>query len=60
MTATAIVSFAVLFIISLVEYVPTYYEITGVVLMGLIGDLMTTWLLNATIILLYQKKRDGK
>ncbi len=60
MTATAIVSFAVLFIISLVEYVPTYYEITGVVLMGLIGDVMTTWLLNATIILLYQKKRDGK
>lgn len=60
MTATAIASFAVLFVISLIEYVPTYYEITGVVLMGLIGDVVTTWLLNATIILLYQKRRDGK
>ena len=41
MTVTAIVSFAVLFAISLIAYVPTYYEISGVVLFGLIGDLNT-------------------
>ncbi len=58
MTATAIVSFAVLFIISVVAYVPTYYEISGVVLFGLIGDIATTWLGNASIILLYKKRKE--
>lgn len=56
MTATAIVSFGVLFAISVIEYVPTYYEIAGVVLMGLIGDVFTTWLGNAPMILLYKKR----
>jgi preprotein translocase subunit SecF len=58
MTVSAIVSFAVLFIISLIEYVPTYYEITGVVLIGLAADLITTWLGNASLILLYKKRKD--
>ncbi len=58
MTATAIVSFAVLFAISVIEYVPTYYEISGVVLMGLIGDIITTWLGNASLILLYKKRKE--
>ncbi len=60
MTATAIVSFAVLFIVSLVAYVPTYYEISGVVLFGLIGDLATTWLGNASIILMHVKRKEGR
>jgi preprotein translocase subunit SecF len=60
MTATAIVSFAVLFIVSLVAYVPTYYEIAGVVLFGLIGDVFTTWLGNASMILLYMKRKEGR
>ncbi|MCL5239084.1 MAG: hypothetical protein M1286_01250 [Candidatus Marsarchaeota archaeon] len=58
MTATAIVSFGVLFAISVIEYVPTYYEIAGVVLFGLIGDIATTWLGNASMILLYKKKKE--
>ncbi len=58
MTAAAIVSFAVLFIISLYAYVPTYYEISGVVLFGLIGDMFTTWLGNASIILFYKRRKD--
>ncbi len=58
MTLTAIVSFAVLFAISYVEYVPTYYEIAGVVLFGLIGDLATTWLGNASIILWYVNRKN--
>lgn len=57
MTMTAIVSFAVLFIVSIIVYVPTYYEISGVVLCGLVGDLATTWLGNANIILAYVKDR---
>jgi preprotein translocase subunit SecF len=59
MTATAIVSFAVLFAVSLIAYVPTYYEISGVVLFGLIGDLFTTWLGNASLILLYVKRKES-
>jgi len=58
MTAAAIASFAVLFAVSLVAYVPTYYEISGVVLFGLIGDLITTWLGNAPMILLYKKRHE--
>ena len=58
MTSTAIVSFGVLFAISLFEYVPTYYEIAGVVLFGLIGDLATTWLGNASLVLMYKKRKD--
>lgn len=58
MTLTAIVSFAVLFVVSLVAYIPTYYEISGVVLFGLIGDIATTWLGNASIILLYMKRKE--
>ncbi|MDE1768549.1 MAG: hypothetical protein KGH67_05210 [Candidatus Micrarchaeota archaeon] len=60
MTTTAIVSFAVLFVVSLIAYVPTYYEISGVVLFGLIGDVFTTWLGNASIILLYMKRKEGR
>jgi len=60
MTMTAIVSFAALFIISVIEYVPTYYQITSVVLMGLICDVVTTWLCNAPLMVLYQRKREGR
>lgn len=60
MTITAIVSFGVLFIVSFIAYVPTYYEIAGVVLFGLIGDLMTTWLGNASMILWYIKRRERR
>ncbi len=60
MTFTAILSFGILFVVSLVAYVPTYYEISGVVLFGLIGDLFTTWLGNTSMILMYKKRKDGK
>ncbi len=59
MTGAAIASFAVLFVFSLIAYIPTYYEIAGVVLFGLIGDLATTWLGNASIILAYIKRKRG-
>ncbi|MDE1846015.1 MAG: hypothetical protein KGH53_01925 [Candidatus Micrarchaeota archaeon] len=58
MTVAAIASFAVLFVVSLVAYVPTYYQISGVVLFGLIGDIITTWFGNAPLILWYKKKHD--
>lgn len=58
MTATAVVSFGVLFIIAVVQYVPTYYEIAGVVLVGLLGDIITTWFGDAAMVLLYKKRKD--
>ncbi|MGC8547886.1 MAG: hypothetical protein ACP5MC_02720 [Candidatus Micrarchaeia archaeon] len=58
MTSTAILSFLVLFLISIIVYVPTYYEISGVVLMGLIGDIFTTWFGNAPLLMLYKKRRE--
>lgn len=58
MTIAAIASFAVLFAVSLIAYVPTYYQISGVVLFGLIGDIITTWFGNAPLILMYKKRHD--
>ncbi len=60
MTMAAIASFAVLFAISFIAYIPTYYEISGVVLFGLIGDLATTWLGNASMMLLYVKRKESR
>ncbi|VVB76656.1 Protein-export membrane protein SecF [uncultured archaeon] len=60
MTATAIVSFGALFAISMIEYVPTYYQIAGVVLMGLIGDVITTWFGNAALILMYKERKEKR
>ncbi|MEM0201344.1 MAG: hypothetical protein QXD23_02965 [Candidatus Micrarchaeaceae archaeon] len=58
MTITAIVSFGVLFAVSIFAYVPTYYEIAGVVLFGLIGDVFTTWFGNASMILYFKKRKE--
>ncbi|MEM3296842.1 MAG: hypothetical protein QW778_05180 [Candidatus Micrarchaeaceae archaeon] len=58
MTTTAIVAFATLFIVSIIAYVPTYFEISGVVLFGLIADIFTTWFGNAPMVLLYKKRKE--
>ncbi len=60
MTVTATVSFGVLFVVSLFTYVPTYYEISGVVLFGLIGSLFTTWFGNAPMILMYKRRKERR
>ncbi len=59
MTISAIVTFGVLFIVSIIYYAPTYYEIAGVVLFGLIGDIITAWLGNTTLLMLYKRKKGG-
>ncbi len=60
MTSAAIASFAVLFIVSFFAYIPTYYEISGVVLFGLIADIATTWLGNASFILMYVRRKEKR
>ncbi len=59
MTSTAIISFAVLFAVSYFAFIPTYSEISSVVLIGLVADLMATWLANTPIILWYKKRKEG-
>ncbi|MDE1865710.1 MAG: hypothetical protein KGH94_03700 [Candidatus Micrarchaeota archaeon] len=59
MTLTAIISFAVLFVVSYFAFIPTYSEISAVVLIGLVTDLMTTWLGNTPIILWFKKRKEG-
>ncbi len=58
MTMTAVVSFSVLFVVSIFTYVPTYYEVAGVALAGLIGDIFTTWLGNTPLTLLYKRRKE--
>jgi preprotein translocase subunit SecF len=59
MTFTAIISFSVLFAVSYFAFIPTYSEISAVVLVGLVTDLITTWLANTPIIIWYKKRKDG-
>jgi preprotein translocase subunit SecF len=58
MTITAIISFSVLFAISYYAFIPTYVEISGVVLVGLIGDMITTWLTDVPLVLWYKKSKE--
>jgi len=60
MTSTAIMSFLVLFLISVIVYVPTYYEISSVVVIGLIGDIFTTWLGNTPILMYYKRRKERR
>lgn len=58
MTITAIISFSVLFAVAYFAFIPTYIEISGVVLVGLVGDVITTWLANMPMILWYKKSKE--
>lgn len=59
MTITAIISFAILFIMAYLAFIPTYFEISGVVLVGLIADLATTWLGNVPMVLWYKHRKEA-
>lgn len=58
MTITALLSFSVLFAVSYFAFIPTYIEISGVVLVGLIGDIITTWLADVPMVLWYKKNKE--
>ncbi len=60
MTSAAIISFTTLFIIAYIVFIPTYIEIAGVVIFGLIADVFTTWFGNSIMILWYKERRDKK
>ena len=58
MTSTAIISFGILFIVAYVAFIPTYFEIAGVVLAGLFAYIFTTWLGNTPMILWYKLRKE--
>ncbi len=59
MTLTGLLSFTVLFLVSLALRISTYYQIGAVALAGLVGDLFATWGINA-VLLLHTVKRIKK
>ena len=58
LTAAAIITFTILLITSYIVFIPTYFEISAVVLAGLVADLVTTWLGNTPLLLWYKKERE--
>ena len=58
MTSAAIITFAILLIVSYIAFIPTYLEISGVVLAGLIADIFTTWFGNTPMVLAYKKRKE--
>ncbi len=58
MTFAAIISFAILLVVSYITFIPTYFEISSVVLFGLIADLATTWLGNTTMVLWWKQRKE--
>ncbi|VVB57067.1 Protein-export membrane protein SecF [uncultured archaeon] len=60
MSLSAIVAFSALFVLAMVTHIPTYYEISAVVLAGLVADLVATWCFNAVIVLHYVEERQKK
>ncbi len=58
MTAAAIITFAILLAVSYIAFIPTYYEIAGVVLAGLIADIFTTWFGNTPMVLAYKQRKE--
>lgn len=60
MTSAAIISFAILLVVSYLTFIPTYFEIASVVLFGLIADIFTTWLGNTTMVLWWKQRKDSR
>jgi len=60
MSLSAMVAFGALFVMALMTHIPIYYEISAVVLCGLVGDVIATWCFNAVIILHYLEEQHKK
>lgn len=60
MSVAAIVAFGILFMLSTLTRIPTYFEISGVALAGLVGDLFATWGINAVVLLAYMESRERR
>jgi preprotein translocase subunit SecF len=59
MTFAAIITFGILLVVSYITFIPTYFEISSVVLFGLIGDIFTTWFGNTVLVLWYKQRKEA-
>ncbi len=57
MSVTAIIAFSVIFLLSSYFRISLYYEIASVALIGLLGDLVATWGINAMLLLFYLERK---
>lgn len=53
MTTTIVMAFVLLLVLGMITHIPTYYQFGAVAVAGLIGDIITTWCLNAVLVLWY-------
>jgi len=60
MTSTTFSAMLAMFIVSLIGQVQTLYQISGVLVIGLICDFFFTWAFNAGILKLYLDKKNPK
>jgi preprotein translocase subunit SecF len=60
MASVSILGFLTLFVLSLLTQISTYYEISSVIIFGLIADIFATWCTDAVIVLWYiERKAKG-
>ena len=57
MSATGMIAFGVLLVVSILLQLPTYFQISTVVLAGLVGDVIATWCTDAVLVLWYMEGR---
>lgn len=60
MTTTTMVALAVMLALSYFMQISVIFEISAVLLFGLIADLVSTWMMNAPILLWYAEKKERK
>ncbi len=60
MSLTDFIAFVILFGIGLFAHISTYYQIGAVTSIGLIGDVIATWMFNAVLVLWYVENRLEK
>lgn len=59
MTATTLGTLAVMTVISYFSQITVIFEIAAVLLFGLLGDVLTSWLLNAPMLLWHAERKEG-
>ena len=60
MTTTTLAAIVSMLIVALIGQVPTLYNISAVLVLGLICDIIFTWAFNAGVLRLYMEKEEGK
>lgn len=60
MTATALAALFVMLFFSYIWQIMVMFEISAVIIFGLFGDIIATWLMNAAVLLWYVERKGGK